>query len=69
MVGLAVLVLRYGLDALDKTRTAFSDKKVRCTAHELVAFSDNKPPPPHTKWTHRVPHPVLIGHAASLTPY
>jgi len=58
MVGLAVLVLRYGLDALDKTRTAFSDKKVRCTAHELVAFSDNKPPPL-----------ILSGHTASLTPY
>jgi hypothetical protein len=30
------------------------------------------PPPPHphrTKWTPRVPHPVLIGHTASLTPY
>ena len=28
------------------------------------------PPPPYrTKWTRRVPHPVLIGHAASLTPY
>ena len=27
------------------------------------------PPPPRTKWTRRVPHPVLIGHAASLTPY
>ena len=25
-------------------------------------------PPPRTKWTRRVPHPVLIGHAASLTP-
>jgi len=25
------------------------------------------PPPPRTKWTRRVPHPVLIGHAASLT--
>ena len=25
------------------------------------------PPPPRTKWTRRVPHPVLIGHAA-LTP-
>ena len=23
------------------------------------------PPTPRTKWTHRVPHPVLIGHAAS----
>jgi hypothetical protein len=27
------------------------------------------PPPLRTKWTCRVPHPVLIGHAASLTPY
>ena len=25
------------------------------------------PPPSRTKWTRRVPHPVLIGHAASLT--
>ena len=25
-------------------------------------------PPPRTKWTCRVPPPVLIGHAASLTP-
>ena len=25
------------------------------------------PPPPGTKWTRCVPHPVLIGHAASLT--
>ena len=24
------------------------------------------PPPPRTKWTRRVPHPVLIGHAAFL---
>jgi hypothetical protein len=30
-----------------------------------------RPPPPpfRTKWTRRVPHPVLIGHAASLTPH
>jgi len=26
-------------------------------------------PPPRTKWTRLVPHPVLIGHAASLIPY
>jgi hypothetical protein len=25
--------------------------------------------PPRIKWTRRVLHPVLIGHAASLTPY
>ena len=27
------------------------------------------PPPPRTNRTRRVPHPVLIRHAASLTPY
>ena len=27
------------------------------------------PPSPRTNWTRRVPHPVLFGHAASLTPY
>ena len=27
------------------------------------------PPPSRTKWKRRVPYPVLIGHAASLTPY
>jgi hypothetical protein len=32
--------------------------------YPLVRF-----PPPRTKWTRRVPHPVLIRHAASLTPY
>jgi len=26
-------------------------------------------PPPRTNWTRRVPHTVLTGHAASLTPY
>ena len=33
------------------------------------ARADNgpPPPPPRTKWTRRVPHPVLIGHAASLS--
>jgi len=28
-----------------------------------------RPPPPRTNRTRRAPHPVLIGHAASLTPY
>ena len=27
------------------------------------------PPPSRTNRTRRVPHPVLIGHAASLAPY
>ena len=31
--------------------------------------SEPPPPPPRTKWTRRVPHPVLIGHAASLGRY
>jgi hypothetical protein len=32
----------------------------------LDACTKNTPPPFRTKWTRRVPHPVLIGHAASL---
>jgi Ca2+-dependent lipid-binding protein len=39
----------------------------RAVGQLLVQVQD--PPPPRTKWTRRVPHPVLIGHAASLTPY
>ena len=34
-----------------------------------AALTAPPPPPSRTKWTRRVPHPVLIGHAASLTPY
>ena len=43
--------------------------------HRVLAVVDlmgNPPSPPpllRTKWTRRVPHPVLIGRAASLTPY
>ena len=33
-----------------------------------IAVTWGTPPPP-SKWTRRVPHSVLIGHAASLTPY
>jgi len=38
---------------------------------EAEAARKAPPPPPtsRTKWTRRVPHPVLSGHAASLTPY
>ena len=39
------------------------------TAAEYKGAVQNPPPPPRTKWTRRVPHPVLSGHAASLTPY
>jgi len=42
-----------------------------CAKHsggEATAISDRQhPPPSRTKWTRRVPHPVLIGHVASLT--
>ena len=34
-----------------------------------AGYATPSPPPSRTKWTRRVPHPVLIGHAASLTPY
>jgi len=41
---------------------------VRCLS--TAAGARRTPPhPPRTKWTRRVPHPVLSGHAASLTPY
>jgi hypothetical protein len=32
---------------------------------EFNGVGDKVAPPPRTKWTRRVPHPVLIGHAAS----
>ena len=34
-----------------------------------VASLPPPPPPFRTKWTRRVPHQVLTGHAASLTPF
>jgi hypothetical protein len=42
---------------------------VRAALGELAGASPPPPTPPRTKWTRRVPHSVLIGHAASLTPY
>ena len=43
---------------------------VALTEGDTSEFKFLPPPPPlRTKWTRRVPHPVLIGHAASLTPY
>jgi hypothetical protein len=37
--------------------------------HGNVPGTPPAPPPPlRTKWTRRVPHPVLIGRAASLIP-
>ena len=39
------------------------------TRYDNVRTPRPFPPSSRTKWTRRVPHPVLIGHAASLTPY
>jgi hypothetical protein len=33
----------------------------------LTVWGGESPPPPRTKWTRRVLHPVLMGHAASLS--
>ena len=38
-------------------------------AYSWAKGSAPRAPPPRTKWTRRVPHPVLSGYAASLTPY
>ena len=40
---------------------------VRHLARNSAGQVDAPPPPLRTNWTRRVPHPVLIGHAASLT--
>jgi hypothetical protein len=40
-----------------------------CFWKDSMTVIDPPPAPPGTKWTRRVPHPVPIGHAASLTPY
>ena len=44
-------------------------KQGKSQSEKLVASRGRVaiPPPPRTKWTRRVPHPVLIGHAASLS--
>jgi hypothetical protein len=39
------------------------------TRHVCARLAPLLPPPPRTDWTPRVPAPVLIGHAASLSPF
>ena len=39
------------------------------TQHPTTPPRSHPPAPPRTTRTRRVPHPVLIGHAASVTPY
>ena len=40
----------------------------RLVANDSLVGFRPLPPPPRTKWTRRVPHPVLIGHVSSLLP-
>jgi hypothetical protein len=49
---------------------AMSGTAIAAEAEQMRRERDQAPPPPpRNKWTGRVPHPVLIGQAASLTPY
>ena len=48
---------------------ATADAAAKQADAHLEALQAPPPPPPRTKWTRRVPHPVLIGHVASLAPY
>ena len=41
--------------------------QAQAQAQDELFDRDVPPPPPRTKWTRRVPHSVLIGHAASLS--
>jgi len=48
------------------TRAEFA---ARINFAEMRLVGAVRSPPSRTKWTRRVPQPVLIGHVASLTPY
>ena len=62
MICLSSNALKFALRAeLDAWKFQFTSQLVEVSLAEV-------PPPPRTNWTRRVPHPVLIGHAASLTP-
>jgi hypothetical protein len=45
----------------------FTPLSTRASYAELAVSVRLPPPPSRTKWTRRVPHPVLIGHTASLS--
>ena len=59
--------------ARTRRRSLTSSPSSSGSSSPAPATRTSGPTPPHpssrTKWTRRVPHPVLIGHAASLTPY
>ena len=52
-----------------RRRTSCSKSSTRRRFASSRSCGSSRPPPPssRTKWTRRVPHPVLIGHAASLS--
>jgi len=64
-----------GLSEADRARLAAFAARGPGMRPPYDAFDQKRglcAPPPlpfRTKWTRRVPHPVLSGHAASLTPY
>ena len=48
-------------------RASRAASAVKSAASAERGERSGSPPPPRTQWTRRVPHPVLIGHAASLS--
>jgi len=57
--------------ATERAWAAWRDEAGLAPSAQSAGAGRGAPPPPpsRTKWTRRVLHPVLIGHAASLTPY
>jgi len=77
MVRLALRALQRGapvwleelLDTFEGALPALADALAPRGAASLTHGRASPPPPFRTKRTRRVPHTVLIGHTASLTPY
>ena len=53
--------------ACDATAERAAARSVQLLTRQLDESNPVTPPPSRTKWTRCVPHPVLIGHAASLS--
>jgi hypothetical protein len=62
----ARLAWRAVLPGFSETRRALLER-FAAAADPTAVLEAVDAPPPRTKWTRRVPHPVLIGHAASLS--
>jgi hypothetical protein len=65
--GHAALPIRYESDTPRCPSVTNRTRRVRPGLPGVLCGLRPPPPPPRTKWTRRVPHPVLIGHAASHT--